>query len=78
MVILLFLQSSAGCVYSREINVASTYEGTSQIVPLLVHAGQTDGIDEGTEYCFLIWILHILLCWYCMRKQDEAKYFTRD
>ena len=53
MVILLFVQSSAGCVYSKEINLASTYEGTSQIVPLLVRAGQTDEMNEGTEYLFV-------------------------
>lgn len=45
------MQSSAGCEY-REINVASTYEGTSQNVPLLEHAGQPDEMDEGTKYFY--------------------------
>ena len=43
------MQSSAGFVHDGEINVASTYEGTSQNVPLLEHVTQPDKMNEGTK-----------------------------
>ena len=43
------MQSSAGNAYDGEITVASTYEGTSQNVPLLQHASQPDETNEGTK-----------------------------